>query len=98
MTGLWLVLFIVLVFIPWFLLKGRGRIYWVFTMIGFGAWLGIAEAVCRFWTPEHMTLSQHFYKFIADNPVQGWIVMGSFLAGWVCLVLHLTWKSITRKK
>jgi hypothetical protein len=66
-------------------------------MVGFGAWLGIAEAVCRYLTPEKMTLSQHFWAFIQADPLRGWIVMGSFLAGWVCLVLHLTWKAITRK-
>lgn len=100
MTTLWLILFIVLVFAPFpLLLRGNARKYWTITMVGFGTWLGAMEAICAWWTPEKQTLSQHIWDvFNSQDPWRGWVILGSFLAGWVCLVLHLCWKAITRKK
>jgi hypothetical protein len=100
MTTVFLFLFIALVFIPFpLLLRGRMRLFWTWNMVGFAAWLGIAEGVCAWITPEHMTLSQHFYRLLESGDAwRGWVILSCFLAGWVCLILHLTWKALTRKK
>lgn len=90
-----LIIFLVL---PFVLMNGRGRVYWLITMGTIGFWIGAMELFSKFLGGDRHTISQYFWEYSLNHPTTAWIIIGMLLIGWLALLLHLAWKLITKQR
>ena len=75
---------------PFIMLTGKGRIYWLVCMSVIGLTVAITEIVAKVGTG--MTISQMFWKWSVLHPTTAWCVLGALFIGWLGFLYHLASK------
>lgn len=81
--------------LPFLLLTGWGRKYWVVLMSVIGASVGGAEILGKIFVGK--TISRMYWEWSLAHEFTSWIVSGILLAGWLNLLIHLQWKVIKKR-
>lgn len=81
--------------LPFALLTGWGRKYWIVTMSIIGAVVAGAEITGTIFL--HKTISRMYWEWSLIHESTSWIVSGLILLGWLSLIVHLQWKVIKRR-
>lgn len=81
--------------LPFLLLTGWGRKYWVALMSIIGACVGLAEILGKVFVGK--TISRMYWEWSLNHEMTSWVVAGILLAGWLNLLIHLQWKVIKRR-
>lgn len=88
------ILFIIIMFALWLIPSAIYGQWWLFgSFLLFGICFGLLEYISYEVTGD--TVSQHFWKWSVNNKREAWITLGCMLAGWLMLLLHLSWEMIT---
>lgn len=80
--------------LPFALLTGWGRKYWMILMTIIGASVGGAEILGKIFINK--TISRMYWEWSLAHESTSWIVSGILLLGWINLLVHLQWKVIKR--
>lgn len=80
---------------PFILLTGWGRKYWVTLMSVIGASVGIAEILGKAFVGK--TISRMYWEWSLLHETTSWIVVSILLIGWLNLLIHLQWKVVKRR-
>lgn len=81
--------------LPFALLTGKGRIFWLSTMSTIGLVVVTAEILGIKIVGK--TISRMYWEWSLAHETTSWIVAGILVAGWTFgLILHLQWKVIKR--
>lgn len=81
--------------LPFALLTGWGRKYWMVLMSVIGLSVGTAEILGKAFIGK--TISRMYWEWSLLHETTSWIVAGILLLGWINLLVHLQWKVIKRK-
>lgn len=81
--------------LPFILLTGWGRKYWVALMSVIGASVGIAEILGKVFVGK--TISRMYWEWSLLHESTSWFVTTVLLFGWLNLLIHLQWKVIRRR-
>jgi len=73
--------------LPFVLLTGVGRKYWLIMMCVIGATLGITEGIAKI--IHDATISQMFWVWSTEHPKGGHLVLALLVFGWGTLIFHL---------
>ncbi len=84
MDALWALLGIGLLVLPFILLHLWA---WVWLIGLITLVVGIVELIC--YLRNHRTLSQRFWQFKRDHPVEGWCLLTLLGIAWILLLGHL---------
>jgi len=79
---------------PFALLTGWGRKYWMVTMTLIGCIVGGAEICGKIFLNK--TISRMYWEWSLLHETSSWIVAGVLALGWLNLLIHLQWKVIRR--
>lgn len=81
--------------LPFALLTGRGRIFWLATMSTIGLVVVSAEIIGTVLYKK--TISRMYWEWSLAHESTSWLVAAVLVIGWTLgLVLHLQWKVIKR--
>lgn len=80
--------------LPFILLTGWGRKYWMILMSIIGLSVGGAEILGKVFVGK--TISRMYWEWSLAHESTSWIVAFILLAGWINLLVHLQWKVIKR--
>ena len=81
--------------IPFILLTGWGRKYWMILMTLIGLSVAVAELIGKL--VLNKTISSMYWEWSLLHESTSWIVVGILLLGWINLLVHLQWKVIRKK-
>lgn len=80
---------------PFLLLTGWGRKFWVATMSCIGLCVVTAEILGKVYIGK--TISRMYWEWSIQHEFTSWIVCIVLLAGWINLLVHLQWHVIKRR-
>lgn len=80
--------------LPFLLLTGNGRKFWVGTMGIIGGVVCGAELIGKIFFDK--TISRMYWEWSLAHESTSWIVAFIILCGWLSLIIHLQWKVIKR--
>lgn len=80
---------------PFALLTGWGRKYWMVTMTLIGSIVVGAELAGTMFVGK--TISRMYWEWSLAHETTSWIVFGILLCGWLNLLIHLQWKVLRRR-
>lgn len=81
--------------LPFALLTGWGRKYWMVLMSIIGLSVGGAEILGKAFLGK--TISRMYWEWSLLHEGTSWILTAILLAGWLNLLIHLQWKVIARR-
>lgn len=81
--------------LPFALLTGWGRKYWMILMTIIGSSVAGAELCGKIFIGK--TISRMYWEWSLAHEMTSWIVAIILLMGWVNLLIHLQWKVITKR-
>lgn len=80
---------------PFILLTGIGRRYWLICMATIGGVVGGMEILSKLTSGK--TISAHYWTWSILHESTSWIVIGILAIGWINLLVHLQWKVLKRR-
>lgn len=80
--------------LPFLLLTGWGRKFWVATMSIIGAVVCGAELIGMI--TLNKTISRMYWEWSLAHESTSWIVASLIFFGWMSLILHLQWRVLKR--
>ena len=80
---------------PFALLTGWGRKYWMILMSVIGLSVGGAEILGKLYIGK--TISRMYWEWSLAHETTSWIVAVILMLGWTNLIVHLQWKVITKR-
>jgi hypothetical protein len=81
--------------LPFLLLTGWGRKFWVVLMSVIGLSVGVAEICGKIFIGK--TISRMYWEWSLAHETTSWIVAIILICGWLNLIIHLQWKVIKKR-